>query len=125
LGHEERFPPTRLCAGCGFRKETIDRAIIGVWRDRLEIKVTPSCVNPENSALICACSRLGATYHRSTKTRGEPTAKKLDGETSFCQYRSNRISCLYGYTSSSRKQCIIKLASNLLIFVRVRLSNSF
>jgi hypothetical protein len=23
LGHEERFPPTRLNAGCGFRKETI------------------------------------------------------------------------------------------------------
>jgi hypothetical protein len=23
LGHEERFPPTRLSAGCGFRKETI------------------------------------------------------------------------------------------------------
>ena len=22
-GHEERFPPTRLNAGCGFRKETI------------------------------------------------------------------------------------------------------
>jgi hypothetical protein len=23
LGHEERFPPTRLSAGRGFRKETI------------------------------------------------------------------------------------------------------
>jgi hypothetical protein len=23
LGHEERFPPTRLSAGCEFRKETI------------------------------------------------------------------------------------------------------
>src|SRR5437879_1877013 len=23
FGHEERFPPTRLSAGCGFRKETI------------------------------------------------------------------------------------------------------
>ena len=23
LGHEERFLPTRLSAGCGFRKETI------------------------------------------------------------------------------------------------------
>jgi hypothetical protein len=23
LGHEERFPPTRLSSGCGFRKETI------------------------------------------------------------------------------------------------------
>jgi hypothetical protein len=23
LGHEERFPPTRLSAGCGFRKETL------------------------------------------------------------------------------------------------------
>jgi hypothetical protein len=23
LEHEERFPPTRLSAGCGFRKETI------------------------------------------------------------------------------------------------------
>jgi hypothetical protein len=23
VGHEERFPPTRLSAGCGFRKETI------------------------------------------------------------------------------------------------------
>jgi len=23
LGQEERFPPTRLSAGCGFRKETI------------------------------------------------------------------------------------------------------
>jgi hypothetical protein len=23
LGHEERFPPARLTAGCGFRKETI------------------------------------------------------------------------------------------------------
>jgi hypothetical protein len=23
MGHEERFPPTRLNAGCGFRKETI------------------------------------------------------------------------------------------------------
>jgi hypothetical protein len=22
-GHEERFPPTRLSVGCGFRKETI------------------------------------------------------------------------------------------------------
>ena len=22
-GHEERFPPTRLSAGCGFRKETL------------------------------------------------------------------------------------------------------
>jgi hypothetical protein len=22
-GHEERFPPSRLSAGCGFRKETI------------------------------------------------------------------------------------------------------
>jgi hypothetical protein len=22
-GHEERFPPLRLSAGCGFRKETI------------------------------------------------------------------------------------------------------
>ena len=25
LGHEERFPPTRLSAGYGFRKETIAR----------------------------------------------------------------------------------------------------
>jgi hypothetical protein len=23
MEHEERFPPTRLSAGCGFRKETI------------------------------------------------------------------------------------------------------
>jgi hypothetical protein len=23
MGHEERFPPTRLSVGCGFRKETI------------------------------------------------------------------------------------------------------
>jgi hypothetical protein len=23
LGHEELFPPTRLSAGCGFRKETV------------------------------------------------------------------------------------------------------
>ena len=23
MGHEERFPPTRLSAGCGFRKETL------------------------------------------------------------------------------------------------------
>jgi hypothetical protein len=23
MGHEERFPPTKLSAGCGFRKETI------------------------------------------------------------------------------------------------------
>jgi hypothetical protein len=23
MGHEERFPPTRLSAGCGFRKETV------------------------------------------------------------------------------------------------------
>ena len=23
MGHEERFPPTGLSAGCGFRKETI------------------------------------------------------------------------------------------------------
>jgi hypothetical protein len=23
MGHEEQFPPTRLSAGCGFRKETI------------------------------------------------------------------------------------------------------
>jgi hypothetical protein len=23
VGHEERFPPTRLSVGCGFRKETI------------------------------------------------------------------------------------------------------
>jgi hypothetical protein len=23
MGHEERFPPTRLSAGCEFRKETI------------------------------------------------------------------------------------------------------
>jgi hypothetical protein len=23
VGHEERFPPTRLSGGCGFRKETI------------------------------------------------------------------------------------------------------
>jgi hypothetical protein len=23
LGQEERFPPTKLSAGCGFRKETI------------------------------------------------------------------------------------------------------
>jgi hypothetical protein len=23
MGHEERFPPARLSAGCGFRKETI------------------------------------------------------------------------------------------------------
>jgi hypothetical protein len=25
VGHEERFPPTRLNVGCGFRKETIVR----------------------------------------------------------------------------------------------------
>jgi hypothetical protein len=25
MGHEERFPPIRLSAGCGFRKETIAR----------------------------------------------------------------------------------------------------
>ena len=29
MGHEERFPPTRLSAGCGFRKETI----VGMRRD--------------------------------------------------------------------------------------------
>jgi len=23
VGHEERFPPTKLSAGCGFRKETL------------------------------------------------------------------------------------------------------
>jgi hypothetical protein len=23
MGHEERFPQTRMSAGCGFRKETI------------------------------------------------------------------------------------------------------
>jgi hypothetical protein len=32
FGHEERFPPTRLSAGCGFRKETI-AGIRGNGRD--------------------------------------------------------------------------------------------
>ena len=32
LGHEERFPPARLNAGCGFRKETI-AGMRRNWRD--------------------------------------------------------------------------------------------
>ena len=35
-GHEERFPPTRLNAGCGFRKETI----VGMRRNGRDAPIT-------------------------------------------------------------------------------------
>jgi hypothetical protein len=32
VGHEERLPPTRLSAGCGFRKETTAGIATGEMR---------------------------------------------------------------------------------------------
>src|SRR6516164_9147684 len=38
-GHEERFPPTKLSAGCGFRKETI----AGICRNGRDAPIPDAC----------------------------------------------------------------------------------
>ncbi len=58
-GYEERFPPTRLSAGCGFRKETIagmrrnvrDAPIPAVRSVRSNL-VTPSSLKPTLATLF-------------------------------------------------------------------------
>ena len=40
MGHEERFPPTRLSAGCGFRKETI----AGMRRNERDAPIPAVCL---------------------------------------------------------------------------------
>jgi hypothetical protein len=45
-GHEERFPPTRLSAGCGFRKETI-AGMRRNERDAPEADLSPKAAQPE------------------------------------------------------------------------------
>jgi hypothetical protein len=39
-GHEERFPQTRMSAGCGFRKETI----VGMRRNGRDAPIPVVCV---------------------------------------------------------------------------------
>jgi hypothetical protein len=41
MGHEERFPPTGLSAGCGFRKETI----AGMRRNGRDAPIAVICEN--------------------------------------------------------------------------------
>ena len=51
MGHEERFPPTRLSAGYGFRKETIagvrhnerDAPISAIFRPPIEPRPLSGC----------------------------------------------------------------------------------
>jgi hypothetical protein len=51
MGHEERFPPTRLSAGCGFRKETIvGMRRNGEMRRKHSSSVLPGTVGLEPSA---------------------------------------------------------------------------
>ena len=45
MGHEERFPPTRLSAGCGFRKETI-AAMRRNGRDAPKAAVSANAIGP-------------------------------------------------------------------------------
>jgi hypothetical protein len=40
MGYEERFPPTRLSAGCGFRKETtLECAAAGMRRNGRDVLI--------------------------------------------------------------------------------------
>jgi hypothetical protein len=48
MGHEERFPPTRLSAGCAFRKETI----AGMRRNGRDAPIPDSRSGPELSTKI-------------------------------------------------------------------------
>jgi hypothetical protein len=53
MGHEERFPPTKLSAGCGFRKETIT-GIHRYGRDAFDVPV-----RGEASLFVSASSSVG------------------------------------------------------------------
>src|ERR1700726_5349861 len=63
LGHEERFPPTRLSAGCGFRKETI----AGMRRNGRDAPI------PDLRALTP--KRGGSTQSRRSPGRETPAAR--------------------------------------------------
>ena len=60
LGHEERFPPTRLSAGCGFRKETI----AGMGRNGREAPL--AVTNPVEAASQEALGGTARTISTST-----------------------------------------------------------
>jgi len=66
VGHEERFPPTRLSAGCGFRKETIAR-IRRNGRDAPIPAVRATMTEPLESTHNGGSSRLtrSASYAQS------------------------------------------------------------
>jgi hypothetical protein len=52
MGHEERFPQTRMSAGCGFRKETI----VGMRRNGRDAPlpaVRAAAIKPLESAPSC------------------------------------------------------------------------
>jgi hypothetical protein len=61
MGQEERFPPTRLSAGCGFRKETI-AGMRRNGRDAPTAAIRQAVGNQPNSALsspsVKSCSIL-------------------------------------------------------------------
>ena len=61
LYHEERFPPTRLSAGCGFRKETI-AGMPRNGRDAPKAVIRPVAIEPPgstHSGRSCAPRGLG------------------------------------------------------------------
>jgi hypothetical protein len=66
-GHEERFPPTRLSAGCGFRKETI-AGMRRNGRDAPEAVVRRQAENLSGLTLNLSFKLSGAMAHRDPKS---------------------------------------------------------
>jgi hypothetical protein len=78
LGHEERFPPTRLSAGCGFRKETI----AGMRRNGRDAPKAATPVLPIGRGIkppaLCAVRRL------TSKPIPRPAARPIWPTTTAC-----------------------------------------
>jgi len=60
MGHEERFPPTRLNAGCGFRKETI----AGMRRNGRDAPFSGRSQGRRRAARVDRCTETEASRRR-------------------------------------------------------------
>jgi hypothetical protein len=95
MGHEERFPPTRLSASCGFRKETI-AGMRRNGRDAPFADLRRSTTCRSDSTLSCRSALprpvpITATLIRSPRRRG-----KIDRDTA----RSQTVNASAGHRSA-------------------------
>jgi hypothetical protein len=108
MGHEERFPPTRLSAGCGFRKETI----AGMRRNGRD---APKADHHNRFGIdsLNAVSGLREVAHTTTAVRvaGEKSDKGTFHGTAL-RRGSNRAICNPYRAAEARRQPVKRRRAN-------------